>query len=373
MWTLKTKKCVLCRKENVEISETLQVCLECIRNNPEEALPKVREAHKKTRNDYRLPTHPPKTPGGISCKLCANECLMGLGETGFCGLRKNLQGKLNTISKPDKAILHAYPDPHVTNCCAAWFCPAATGLGHPNYAYNPEWERGYYNYAVFFYGCNFNCLFCQNPSHKNLSEGRPTPITEFISKVEVNSKYSCICYFGGSPEPQLPFAINASKTLLEKSQSRILRICFEWNGCGNLQLVRKAAELSSKTGGNIKFDLKCFNSNLSVALSGVPNNAAYRNFDLIAREFYGSRSKVPMLTATTLLVPGYVDATEVDLIARFISDLDPNIPYSLLLFHPDFYMSDQPFTSKHQLDLCLKTAKKHLKNVHVGNIQLLGM
>jgi len=68
-----------------------------------------------------------------------------------------------------------------------------------------------------------------------------------------------------------------------------------------------------------------------------------------------------------------VDATQVNLIARFISNLNPEIPYSLLLFHSDFYMSDMPFTSKRQLESCLKATKKHLRNVHVDNIGLLGM
>jgi pyruvate formate lyase activating enzyme len=198
-------------------------------------------------------------------------------------------------------------------------------------------------------------------------------LKEFISQVNSNLRCSCLCYFGGSPEPQLPFAINASKAILEEKSNRIVRICFEWNGCGNPQLAHKAAELSFRSGGNIKFDLKCFNPNLSLSLSGVQNKLAYENFESIARNFYEKRLITPVLTATTLIVPGYIDAEEIELIARFISDLNPEIPYSLLLFHPDFYMSDLPFTSKRQLKNCLKAAKKYLKNVHVGNIQLLGM
>jgi pyruvate-formate lyase-activating enzyme len=31
-------------------------------------------------------------------------------------------------------------------------------------------------------------------------------------------------------------------------------------------------------------------------------------------------------------------------IARFIASLDPNIPYSLLAFHPQFNMSHLPMT-----------------------------
>jgi len=370
---VQTKRCGLCGKSGVEIPGTLRVCPNCIRQNWDEAISRILATHMKTRIECGLPAQPPKTSAGIPCKLCANECIMGQGEQGYCGLRENDQGRLKAVVDSSKALLHSYLDPHITNCCAAWFCPPATGVGYPDYAYSSECERGYYNYAVFFYGCNFNCLFCQNASHKNLSEGKLTPVEEFVADVKAKPKCSCICYFGGSPEPQLPFAINASRTLLEESPDRILRICFEWNGCGNPELVRKAAELSHLSGGNIKFDLKCFNTNLSVALSGVPNNVAFRNFELIAKEFYDRRSKPPVLTATTLLVPGYVDDIEVGLIAQFISNLNPEIPYSLLLFHPDFYMSDMPFTSKRQLENCLRAANRHLRNVHVGNMELLGM
>jgi len=41
-------------------------------------------------------------------------------------------------------------------------------------------------------------------------------------------------------------------------------------------------------------------------------------------------------------VPGYVDAEEVGLIARFIAEVDPRIPYTLLAFAPHFYMQDLP-------------------------------
>jgi len=49
----------------------------------------------------------------------------------------------------------------------------------------------------------------------------------------VDNKTSCICYFGGDPTPQLPFAIRASRLALEKKKNRILRICWESNGTMN--------------------------------------------------------------------------------------------------------------------------------------------
>jgi pyruvate formate lyase activating enzyme len=80
-----------------------------------------------------------------------------------------------------------------------------------------------------------------------------------------------------------------------------------------------------------------------------------------------------VLTATTLLVPGYVDAYEVKAIAEFIADLDPSIPYSLLIFHPHFHMMDLPVTPIRQVIECYKAARRHLKRVHVGNLHLIGV
>ena len=206
---VKLVKCKLCGDNSVEISEILHVCVNCIRDKPDESLRFVKAAHKRTRLAYTLPESPPKTMDGISCKLCANECVIGPGERGYCGLRKNQNGVLMSSINADNALLHAYLDPHVTNCCASWFCPAATGLGYPRYSHTPKWEQGFYNYSVFFYGCNFNCLFCQNHSHKHYKEGKLTPIDTFIDDVQSQEKISCICHFGGSPEPQLHFALQA--------------------------------------------------------------------------------------------------------------------------------------------------------------------
>jgi pyruvate formate lyase activating enzyme len=161
--------------------------------------------------------------------------------------------------------------------------------------------------------------------------------------------------------------------VIAETSNRIVRICFEWNGCGNSQLVRRAAELSLQSGGNIKFDLKCFSPALSVALSGVSNAQAFENFKMIAEDFYQDRSNFPLLTATTLLVPGYVDAIEVEQIAEFIANLNSAIPYSLLVFHPDFVMNDLPVTPLEQVFNAYRAAKKHLTTIHIGNLHLLGL
>lgn len=367
------KKCKVCGKESIYIAENLGICRDCIIDSFAQSLPFIDQAHEKSRVRYQLPPKIPKDETSkVMCNFCSNLCVLSEGQRSFCGLRYNKDGKLYSDFGTDDALMHWYLDPHVTNCVAAWFCPAATGIGYPKFAYKDGAELGYYNLAVFFYGCNFDCLFCQNFIYKHFHEGKRVSVTDFTNIVLNNEKISCICYFGGSPEPQLPFVVKASKRVLNELDNRIVRICVEWNGCGNPSLVKKVGEMALQSGGIIKFDLKTYSENLSMALSGVSNKQAYSNFEMLYHEFYEQRPEIPILTASTLLVPGYVNSDEVEKIASFISELNPNIPYSLLIFHPDFMMLDLPVTPYDEVVACFKAARKHLKRVHVGNLHLIG-
>jgi pyruvate formate lyase activating enzyme len=258
---------------------------------------------------------------------------------------------MSSLASPGHALAHIYLDPLPTNCCAAWFCEGSK-------------ERGY-NLAVFFYGCNFDCLFCQNHSHKRLGDA-PTLTEEKIVRAALLPEVRCVCFFGGSPEPQLPWALRVGRRILKASGGK-KRICWEWNGCGHPGLVKKAAEMSSVSGGTVKFDLKCFTLGLSLALCGVENRRAYENFSLL----WKALPRRDLLTATTLLVPGYVGAEEVGKIAGFISLLDRDIPYSLLVFHPDYLLADLPRTPREQVDECTREARRRLRRVNVGNLNLL--
>ncbi len=119
------------------------------------------------------------------------------------------------------------------------------------------------------------------------------------------------------------------------------------------------------------FDLKAWTEKIHIALCGVSNNRTLANFRLLAR-YTKLRPSPPLVIASTLLVPGYVGKEEVTGIATFISSLDPDIPYALLAFHPDFLMVDLPATSNRQATECLEAARAAgLSRVRLGNIHLL--
>jgi len=190
---------------------------------------------------------------------------------------------------------------------------------------------------------------------------------------KADAHVSCICFFGGDPSAQMPHALKTSRLALEKARNekRILRICWETNGYWKRELALKAAELSLNSGGNVKFDLKTWDENLNKALCGVSNTPTLQNFRTIGEKFFKERSELPILTASTLLVPGYVDVEEVRGLASFIAEIDPEIPYTLLAFYPQYVLTDLPTTSRELAYKCRDAAKEHLKNVRIGNVHLL--
>jgi pyruvate formate lyase activating enzyme len=136
-------------------------------------------------------------------------------------------------------------------------------------------------------------------------------------------------------------------------------------------LLDEMIELSLESGGCIKFDLKAMDKNIHFALCGADNQQTLSNFSAVARRI-PDRPRPPLLVASTLLIPGYIDAREVKAIASFIADLGPDIPYALLGFHGDFLMTDLPATSRLQAQNCLEAARSMgLKHVRLGNVHIL--
>jgi len=368
-------KCILCGDSSNLISGNLGVCLKCIRKQPKEAVRITEKVHAESRGRFGLPPKPLKDADGVACGMCMNDCRIGLGKRGFCGLMYNIEGRLVRFGgTPEKGILEWYYDPLPTNCVAWWFCAGCTGSGYPKYAYKNGPETGYSNLAVFYGACSYDCLFCQNWHYRSFAtQLKPVVSAESLAS-QVTDTVSCICYFGGDPSPQMPHAIRASEIALEKAKSdkRILRICWETNGYMKWIFAERASRLSLESGGTVKFDLKTWDENLSIALCGVSNKPSLENFKKIGEKFFRERLDPPMLTASTLLVPGYVDIDEVRQLASFIASVDRRIPYTLLAFYPQYIMDDLLTTTRKLAYDCLDAAKQSgLEKVRIGNVHLL--
>ncbi|CUS90759.1 radical SAM protein [Candidatus Kryptobacter tengchongensis] len=348
--------CRVCGEEKL-VSKTLNACIDCIRKNKNDILSEILNFHAKTRREFNLPEEIPNSDDGIECKICGNECRIPKYKFGYCGLRLNDGTKISHIGGTSKAgLIHWYFDPLPTNCVASWVCEGSKQYGKKNL-------------AVFYQSCSFNCLFCQNWHFREINIKRARKISAEELADVVDKETFCICYFGGDPSTQIIHAIQTSKIAIEKKGK--VRICWETNGNMNKKFLEIAVKLSLESGGCIKFDLKAYDENLNIALCGVSNRKTLENFKFACR-FIDKRPEPPLVIASTLIIPGYIDADEVYKIAKFIRQFDENIPYSLLAFYPQFYFYDLPTTSRKLMNECVDAARSAgLKRVHVGNVHLL--
>lgn len=353
---LETARCRLCGAESMCISRQMEACATCIRTDPVRALPLAQAAHRRARHLFGLPTEPPHSPGGLPCSVCMHECRMAEGQRGYCNLRENRGGRMAVLAGgPQAGVLHWYYDPLPTNCVAMEVCGARSA-------------RGKDNLAVFYGACTLNCLFCQNWNYmQNAARLSPRVSADDLAAAATD-RVACICYFGGDPTPQLPHALATSR--LANARRRV-RICWETNGTMHPTLLRRIVEMSLETGGTIKFDLKAHSETLHIALTGFSNRRTLDNFAAAAQRS-GERPDPPLVVASTLLVPGYVDEQEVGALAGMIASLNPKTPYRLLAFYPCFLMENLPATSRAHAQRCLAVARSAgVRNVAAGNVHLL--
>ncbi|UCC54416.1 MAG: radical SAM protein [Anaerolineaceae bacterium] len=353
-------RCIVCDQAHPLMAEVLGLCPDCARC--EVGIPQARIVHSRSRQLFGLPEMPPRAEEGVQCVLCGCECVIGDGEYGFCGLRTVQDSKLRHIAGiPQRGVLHWYRDPVPTNCVAAPVCAASKdasrGLPHCRH-----------NLSVFYYSCTIDCLFCQNWHFRTVDAGTSDGMSAQELAAYANTHTFCACYFGGDPASQMPHALASAKLLAEKG----VVICWETAATANPRLMDRAVQLSLQSGGCVKFDLKAYSEPLHIALTGWSNRQTLANFTRAVRHFH-ERPTLPLVVASTLLVPGYVDAQEVGCIAAFIAEHDPDIPYVLLGFAPHYLMPDLPRTSVKHAEAAYQAAlNAGLRHVRIGNRHLLG-
>jgi pyruvate formate lyase activating enzyme len=347
--------CRICGVSSPPMSETLGLCLNCIRTHADEALRLGQAVHAESRRVYDLPPATPQAQSGLQCALCSRQCRITEGGRGYCGLRTVSDGRLTHLAgTARRGLLQWYRDPLPTNCVADWVCRGSRQLGC-------------HNLAVFYASCTLNCLFCQNWHFRKVSAISSAGISAEQLADAADPSTFCVCFFGGDPASQMPHALAAGQRLAAKG----VTVCWETAGTAHPKLLDRAVELSLASGGCVKFDLKAYDEVLHVILTGGSNRQTLENFSRAALRFE-ERPDPPLVVASTLLVPGYVDAEEVGRIARFIANLNPRIPYALLAFAPHFYMPDLPRTStRHALEAERAAKIAGLVDVRIANRYLL--
>ncbi|MCW6159363.1 MAG: AmmeMemoRadiSam system radical SAM enzyme [Thermoplasmatales archaeon] len=278
--------------------------------------------------------------GKVRCTACNRYCLLGEGQTGFCGIRKNIGGRLFLLSYGRAASLAIDPIEK-----------------KPLYHYLP----GGRVLSLSSSGCNWSCSYCQNyeiSQRKEIMGEYLTP--EDIVKIAMNSGADGISYTYNEPTIFAEYAHDIGVV----ARKRGLFSTYVSNGYESAESIPYLAE---------------FLDAISIDFKGNGN-------DMFGRKYIGILSYTPVFDTlkrlknagiytevTDLVVPvnGLGDNQEdARTLSRWIMDnLGPDTPLHFTRFHPDYRMRDVPPTPVETLERHHAIAKEEgLKFVYIGNV-----
>ncbi len=243
----------------------------------------------------------------VRCRLCGHECLIGPDKLGICRVRKNVAGKLVSLSYDALVAVHVDP---IEKKPLFHFLPGTRSL------------------SVAAAGCNFQCAFCQNwqisqaPRTGRIRGGEAIPPERLVAAAE---QHGCASISYTYTEPTIFFELAYDTSRL--AQAKGIRNCFVSNGFMTPQAVRTIAPQLDA----INVDLKAFREE-------TYRKVMKARLEPVLRCLRELRAAGVWVEVTTLVVPGMNDSDEeLTDIARFIAgDLDPDVPWHVSRFHSDY-------------------------------------
>ncbi len=278
----------------------------------------------------------------IRCELCPHKCLIPNGKKGFCRVRKNIKGKLYSLvyGKPasiavdpmkKKPLYHFYPNELI--------------------------------YSIGTFGCNMRCLYCQNYEISQETDMLPDyeevlkdiiyiPPKNIIKQCkEKNLKFIAFTYT--EPTVFYEYMLDIAK-LAQKEKIKCVMVS---NGQINKGPLKKLIKYIDA----FNIDLKSFEQKFYDKVCSGFIETTKDTLKLIVKE-------KKHLEVTYLLIPGYNDnPSQFEQLCEFVSSLGDDVALHITRAFPFYHLDFQP-TPIELLKRFEKIAKKHIKNVHVGNV-----
>ncbi|MFI0980891.1 AmmeMemoRadiSam system radical SAM enzyme [Streptomyces sp. NPDC021093] len=253
-------------------------------------------------------TGEPGAGAEVRCELCPYRCRLRDGQTGYCRVRRNTAGRLETatftasVAHLDaierKPFYHVRPGSKVLT------------LAGP--------------------GCSFRCDYCVN--HRLSQYGRevdapwtgePARPAELVALAHAQGADLALSYAEPSLAPELTLA------LAEHARPLGVRVLWKSNGF----LTPRAVDLVAPVLDAVNIDVKAAQEAPHQRLTGAPLAPV-----LAAVERF--RAAGSWVEVSTPLIPGTsAEPGQLRRIARWLAAVDPGIPWHLLRFTPDFRMS----------------------------------
>jgi len=274
----------------------------------------------------------------VRCELCARNCIIPEGKTGFCRVRKNIDGRLYSLVYD--RINSATPNPIEKKPC---------------YNFAP----GSWTFSICTPGCNWRCKYCCNwiISQESEIEGRKIAPEEIVQLAK-NSGCQGISYTFTEPTIFYELSYDTAKLAHEEG----LYNTWVTNGYTNPEPIKKisryldAATVDFKGSGDERF-MRDFSS--------VPST------EPIYRALREYKKRGVHLEITDLIVPRVGDSMErvKELVGWIKENLGDETPIHFLRFFPTYRVRDIPETPLKTLEEAYDIAKAAgMKYVYLGNV-----
>lgn len=278
-----------------------------------------------------------KEKGKIRCELCPQNCLIAEGKTGFCGVKKNIKGKLYSLVYAKPCSVHLDP---IEKKPLYHFYPGESAL------------------SIGTVGCNLGCLFCQN---WEISKAKPdnflirTRTPEDIVKEAKQNNVKILSYTYTEPTIFYEYMLDIAKLAKkEKIKNTIVS-----NGFINEEPLKKLCKYID--GANI--DLKSFNPKFYKKI-------CFGKLEPVLESLKILKKNNVWLEITNLIIPKLNDnMKEIEEMCKWISkELGKEVPLHFSRFFPCYKMQDREPTPLDTLKKAASIAKKYLNFVYIGNV-----
>ncbi len=274
----------------------------------------------------------------VQCQLCPRFCTVAEGKRGFCGVRKNIKGKLYSLVYGKLCSINADP-------------VEKKPLFH--------WSPGTSCLSICTVGCNLDCQFCQNwtISHPPGKEILGEEITaERVIEITKENNLPGIAYTYTEPLIALEFYLEVMKLARKAGLYNV------WvsNGYTNPEPAKKAAKYLDAINVDLKGDIKFYQK-----LCAVPNEDPMKK----ALKIY--KKNGVWIEVTNLVIPGYNDKKEqVEKLVLWVKEnMGTDTPLHFSRFYPHRKMTDVSPTDVKTLEMAVRVAEKAGMNyVYLGNV-----
>ena len=275
----------------------------------------------------------------VFCFLCNHKCRIAPGKYGICGVRQNQKGDLKTLVYGE--VIAAHVDPIEKK---------------PLYHYLP----GSLAFSIATVGCNFRCPFCQNwqisqSNKKDGSKAGESFMPPDIVKAALRQGCRSISYTYTEPTIYYEFAFDTARLAKEAG----LGNSFVTNG----YMTPEALEEIKPYLDAANVDLKAFNENFYRKMCGA-------HLEPVLDSIRTMKELGIWVEITTLLIPGQNDdSEELKKLAAFIAGVDPDIPWHISRYHPDYKYSESPATPIETLRNAYRIGTEAgLHYIYIGNV-----